>query len=76
MPATCVLRTLVVCLGSDITEQFEEVWQIIAEEFGANNQVLSSSVGLKSRAEELRLALYPKRGSSVGILAVEMGCQL
>lgn len=34
-------RTLVLGLACNLGEKFEEVWQIIADEFRANDQVLS-----------------------------------
>ena len=54
------MRTSVLGLRRDLRKKLDEVGQVIAEEFGTNDQVLARVVGLESRAQELRLALYPQ----------------
>lgn len=64
------LRTCVLGLLSDLCEELDKVGQVIAEELGTNDQVLAGVGGLKSRAQELRLALYPQGRPPLGVLFI------
>jgi hypothetical protein len=62
------MRTCVLGLLSDLREELDKVGQVIAEELGSNDQVLARVVGVKSRAQKLRLALYPQSRPPLGVL--------
>jgi hypothetical protein len=64
------MRTSVLGLRRDLCKKLDKVGQVIAEELGTNNQVLARVVGLESRAQELRLALYPQSRSPLGGLFI------
>lgn len=44
-------------LGEDIAESLGKVWEVIAEEFGPQDNVLSGERGGEDTAEELRFTL-------------------
>lgn len=58
--AVTATHTQVLGLGGNLSEELDEVWQVISEEFGSNDEVLAGVVGLKLRAQQLGFALYPK----------------
>lgn len=64
------VRTCVLGLLSDLSEELNKVGQVIAEELGSNDQVFARVEGLKSRAQELRLALYPQSRPPLGVLYI------
>lgn len=64
------MRTCVLGLLSDLSEELNKVGQVIAEELGTNDQVLARVEGLKSRAQKLRLALYPQSRPPLGVLYI------
>lgn len=64
------IRTCVLGLLGNLSEELDKVGQVIAEELGSNNQVLAGVVGLESRAQELRLALYPQSRPPLGVLYI------
>jgi hypothetical protein len=47
-----MLLTLVFCHAGNLGEEFDEVWQVIAEELDSNDEVLASVVLLELGAEE------------------------
>ena len=65
-----ILPTLVLGGAGDLAEQLDEVGQVVAEELGSNDQVLAGMVCLESRAQKLRLALYPQSGPPLGVLYI------
>ncbi len=60
--------TPVAGLGSNLRKKLDKVRQIVAEEFGACDQVLAGVGGNQGSTKQLRLALYPQRRPPVGIL--------
>ena len=64
------MRTCVLGLLGNLSEELDKVWQVIAKELGSNNQVLAGVVGFESRAQELRLALYPQSRPPLGVLYI------
>ena len=64
------MRTCVLGLLGDLSEQLDEVGQVVAEELGSNDQVLAGVVCLESRAQKLRLALYPQSRPPLGVLYI------
>ena len=65
-------HTLITGPSSNLCEQFNEVWKVVSQEFGANNHVLAGMVGLQSRAEKFGLTLYPESRSSFRVLYKQM----
>jgi hypothetical protein len=62
------MRTCVLGLLGDLREELDKVGQVIAEELGSNDQVLARVVGVESRAQKLRLALYSQGRPPLGVL--------
>ena len=64
------MRTCVLGLLGDLSEELDKVRQVIAEELGTNDQVLAGVVRLDSRAQKLRLALYSQSRPPLGVLYI------
>lgn len=62
------LLTLVLGHRGDLCEKLDKVWEVIFQEFRADNNIFAGMVGLQGRSEQFRLALYPKCRPSFGAL--------
>ena len=68
MTARILLLTIIFGLRDDFSKQFREIWQILSEEFGFDNEGFSGMVRDQLTSKQLRLSCNAKSRSFVGVL--------
>ena len=72
MTAHILLLTSIFGLRDDFSKQFREIWQILSEEFGFDNEGFSGMVCDQLTSKQLRLSCNAKSRSFVGVLDMRL----